>query len=96
VLILENPGTPGQSRITGSLYAGLQLILPGEVAHCHRHTQSAIRFVLETTGAYTAVNGERTTMHKGDFILTPSWTYHDHGNTTDTPRCGSTDWTSRW
>jgi gentisate 1,2-dioxygenase len=41
--------------------------------------------VLETTGAYTAVNGERTRMHQGDFILTPSWTYHDHGNTTDTP-----------
>ena len=85
MLILENPGTPGQSRATGSLYAGLQLILPGEVAHAHRHTQSAIRFVLETTGAYTAVNGERTIMHPGDFILTPSWTYHDHGNTSDTP-----------
>lgn len=85
VLILENPSVPGQSRTTGSLYAGLQLILPGEVAHCHRHTQSAIRFVLETTGAYTAVNGEKTIMHAGDFILTPSWTYHDHGNETDTP-----------
>jgi gentisate 1,2-dioxygenase len=85
VLILENPGTPGQSRATGSLYAGLQLILPGEVAHAHRHTQSAIRFVLESTGAYTAVDGERTIMHPGDFILTPSWTYHDHGNTSDTP-----------
>lgn len=85
VLILENPGLRGQSRATGSLYAGLQLILPGEVAYCHRHTQSAIRFVLETTGAYTAVNGERTVMHEGDFILTPSWTYHDHGNETGTP-----------
>jgi gentisate 1,2-dioxygenase len=85
VLILENPGLRGRSRTTGSLYAGLQLILPGEVAHAHRHTQSAIRFVLETTGGYTAVNGERTTMHQGDFILTPSWTYHDHGNATDTP-----------
>ena len=85
VLILENPGLAGQSRATGSLYAGLQLILPGEVAHCHRHTQSAIRFVLESDGGYTAVNGERTTMHTGDFILTPSWTYHDHGNTTDSP-----------
>ena len=30
VLILENPGLPGMSRITQSLYAGLQLILPGE------------------------------------------------------------------
>ena len=33
VLILENPGLPGMSRITQSLYAGLQLILPGEIAH---------------------------------------------------------------
>lgn len=85
VLVLENPGLRGRSRITGSLYAGLQLILPGEVARCHRHATSAIRFVLEGTGAYTAVEGERTTMHPGDFILTPSWTYHDHGNTSDSP-----------
>ncbi|MBL8671664.1 MAG: gentisate 1,2-dioxygenase, partial [Alphaproteobacteria bacterium] len=35
VLILENPGLPGQSAITQSLYAGLQLILPGEIAPCH-------------------------------------------------------------
>ena len=80
VLILENPGLRGQSRTTGSLYAGLQLILPGEIAPCHRHAAAALRFVLEGTGAYTAVEGERTTMHPGDFILTPSWTYHDHGN----------------
>jgi gentisate 1,2-dioxygenase len=85
VLILENPGLRGQSRITGSLYAGLQLILPGEIAPCHRHVTSALRFVIEGTGAYTAVEGERTTMHPGDFILTPSWTYHDHGNTGDAP-----------
>lgn len=29
VLILENPGMPGESKITTSLYAGLQLVLPG-------------------------------------------------------------------
>lgn len=80
VLIFENPGLPGQSRVTGSLYAGLQLILPGEIAPAHRHTQSALRFIVEGSGAYTAVDGERTTMHPGDFILTPSWTWHDHGN----------------
>jgi gentisate 1,2-dioxygenase len=80
VLILENPALPGQSCITQSLYAGLQLILPGEIAPSHRHTQSALRFVVEGEGAYTAVNGERTTMHPGDFIITPSWTWHDHGN----------------
>ena len=80
VLILENPGTPGESCITGTLYAGLQLILPGEVAPAHRHTQTALRLVLDGEGAYTAVDGERTTMHRGDFIITPPWTWHDHGN----------------
>jgi gentisate 1,2-dioxygenase len=80
VLILENPGLRGASQITRSLYAGLQLILPGEVAPAHRHTQSALRFVVEGEGAYTAVDGERTTMREGDFIITPAWTWHDHGN----------------
>jgi gentisate 1,2-dioxygenase len=85
VLILENPGLPGQSAITQSLYAGLQLILPGEVAPAHRHSQSALRLVMDGEGAYTAVDGERTTMHRGDFIITPSWTFHDHGNLGDQP-----------
>ena len=85
VLILENPGLRGQSSITQSLYAGLQLIRPGEVAPAHRHTQSALRFIVEGSGAYTAVDGERTTMTPGDFIITPSWTWHDHGNEADGP-----------
>ena len=80
VLVLENPGLPGKSSMTPNLYAGLQLILPGEIAPSHRHTQSALRFIVEGKGAWTAVNGERTTMHPGDFIITPSWTWHDHGN----------------
>jgi gentisate 1,2-dioxygenase len=85
VLVLENPALRGQSRITPSLYAGLQLIMPGEVAPAHRHTASAIRFILDGGGAYTAVEGERTYMSPGDFVLTPNWAYHDHGNTSDRP-----------
>ena len=85
VLVLENPGLRGQSRITQSLYAGLQLILPGEVAPAHRHTQSALRFIVEGEGAYTAVEGERTLMSPGDFVITPAWTWHDHGNESDRP-----------
>lgn len=80
VLVLENPATRGQAAITSSLYAGLQMILPGEIAPSHCHSQSALRFVVEGRGAYTAVDGERTTMEPGDFIITPSWTWHDHGN----------------
>ncbi|MGX7006091.1 gentisate 1,2-dioxygenase [Caballeronia sp. KNU42] len=85
VLILENPGARGQSRITQSLYAGFQVILPDEIAPAHRHAQSALRLVLEGEGAYTAVDGERTAMHRGDFIITPSMTWHDHGNLGDEP-----------
>ena len=85
VLILENPGLRGESKVTTSLYAGLQLILPGEVAPAHRHAQTALRFVVEGEGAYTAVDGEKTVMREGDFVLTPSWTWHDHGNESDRP-----------
>jgi gentisate 1,2-dioxygenase len=82
VLVLENPGMRGASQVTQSLYAGIQLVLPGEVAPSHRHTASALRFVIEGDGGgFTAVDGERTSMRSGDFVLTPSWTFHDHGNT---------------
>ncbi len=85
VLILENAGLRGESKITTSLYAGVQLVLPGEVAPAHRHTQSALRFVLEGEGAHTSVNGEKTIMHYGDFVITPPMAWHDHGNETDQP-----------
>ena len=85
VLILENPGLRGSSQITNSLYAGLQLIMPGEVAPAHRHTQSALRFIVEGSGAYTAVDGEKTIMEPGDFVITPSWTFHHHGHEASGP-----------
>ncbi len=85
VLVLENPGLRGQSKITTSLYGGVQLVMPGEVAPAHRHSQSALRFVIEGQGAHTVVDGERTVMSPGDFVITPARTWHDHGNTSDEP-----------
>jgi gentisate 1,2-dioxygenase len=85
VLVLENPGLRGQSKITTSLYAGVQMVTPGEVAPAHRHSQSALRFVLEGKGAHTAVDGERTIMAPGDFVITPAKAWHDHGNETSEP-----------
>jgi gentisate 1,2-dioxygenase len=85
VVMLLNPGLPGACAITGTLYAGLQLILPGEVARSHRHTAAAIRFIVEGHGAYTAVDGEQTLMNPGDLVLTPNWTWHDHGNESPEP-----------
>ena len=85
VLVLENPGLRGQSKITTSLFAGVQMVVPGDVAPAHRHSQSALRFVLEGKGAATAVDGERTLMEPGDFVITPSMTWHDHSNETSEP-----------
>ncbi len=85
VLMLINPGLDGAAAATANLYAGLQLVLPGEVAPAHRHAASALRFVIEGSGAYTAVNGERQLMSPGDLVLTPNWAWHDHGNETDAP-----------
>lgn len=80
VMVLENPALKGQSRISDSLFAGFQIILPGETAPAHRHVASALRFIVEGRDAYTSVDGERTMMLPGDFVITPSWVWHDHAN----------------
>ena len=61
------------------------MILPGEVAPAHRHVSSAIRFVLDGEGAYTAVEGEKAFMSPGDFVITANWAPHDHGNPSKKP-----------
>jgi len=85
VLVLENPALHGESKATNTLFAGIQMILPNEVAPAHRHVSSAIRFVLDGEGAYTAVEGEKSYMSRGDFVITANWAPHDHGNTSDKP-----------
>ena len=85
VLVLENPRLRGQSKITNSMFGGLQIIMPGEVAPPHRHVAAALRFIIEGNGAYTAVDGERTYMRPGDFVVTPAWTWHDHGHEGEGP-----------
>ncbi len=84
VMVLSNPGLDGLGA-TGSLYAGIQLVLPGEVARAHRHTMAAIRFIMEGTGAFTAVEGENPTPHPGAFVPPPNGTWHNHGNESPEP-----------
>lgn len=64
---------------TDTIYAGLQLVQPNEVAPAHRHTAFAMRFIIEGRGGFTAVHGRRIPMERGDVILTPTWNFHDHG-----------------
>ena len=85
VLMLLNPGLAGRVATTNNLFSGLQIVLPGEAARAHRHTPAALRFVIESDGGYTTVDGDKIPMHPGDLVLTPNWTWHDHGNDTGNP-----------
>lgn len=83
VICCVNPGA-GRGA-TNTLVANLQVVGPGEIARAHRHTPAALRFIIESTGGYTVVNGDTIPMLPGDLVLTPNWTWHDHANDADTP-----------
>ena len=80
VLGLANPGLGGAPFIAPSLWAGVQFLKPGELAPPHRHTAAALRFILRGSGAYTVVDGDSIAMARGDLVLTPGWTAHEHHN----------------
>ncbi len=80
VLVCNNPGLPPFSGTTQTMFACIQLLKAGERASMHRHSQSAFRFVMDGEGSHTVLNGEPFHMRRGDFIVTPAWTWHGHRN----------------
>lgn len=84
-IALANPGLPGTAYATPTLWAAIQYLGPREQAPSHRHVQSAFRFVVEGEGVWTNVEGDPVAMRRGDLLLTPSWHFHEHHNTTDHP-----------
>ncbi len=87
VIYLNNPGRRDVSAAVGWIYAGLQVMNPGEVAGAHRHSASAIRFIMEGSGAYTVVDGHKMTLGANDFVLTPNGTWHEHGVSAEGSPC---------
>jgi gentisate 1,2-dioxygenase len=86
VLSLIEPGAgPDDFQTITNLNAGLQILLPGEVARPHRHSMDALRFVLEGEGATTRVDGKLAPMMRGDLVLTPGWCWHEHWHEGDVP-----------
>lgn len=67
-----NPGVLGYTVATATIHMSVQLVKPEELAKAHRHTFTALRFVVQGNGACTTVNGERFLMSPGDLILTPN------------------------
>src|SRR4029453_326354 len=80
VLVLRNPGLGGAYAATATLFAGLQIILPGETAPSHHHTPAPLRLIVEGRGPFPTVDGVRCAMEPGDLIITPPMRWHDHGH----------------
>lgn len=88
VLSLVSPHSPevaGQAGTTLNLNAGLQILKPGETARPHRHSMSALRFVMQGGGAVTAVDGKECAMSEFDLVTTPGWCWHEHIHRGDAP-----------
>lgn len=85
VLACANPGLDGLPFATSTMWAGVQYLGAGELAPAHRHTPAALRFVLTGEGAVTLVDGDPIRMARGDLVLTPSMTFHEHHNPAGAP-----------
>jgi len=67
-----------------TLNMAVQLVKAGEAVYSHRHTNAAMRFVIQGgEGVYTITNGEKCVMERGDLVIQPSWGWHNHINETD-------------
>ena len=78
VLVLMDPHKEEGMAATRNINGALQILMPGEVARPHRHSMSALRFIMEGSGGVTIVEGKRVPMEEGDLILTPAWCWHEH------------------
>ncbi len=69
----------------------VQLVKAGESVYSHRHTNAAMRFVIDGgPGVYTITNGEKCIMERGDLVIQPTWGWHNHINETERDASGST------
>ena len=78
--LLTNPGLGGRLQVTSTMRCAVSIYNPGDVAPVHIHTPNASRTILSDEGGYTTIEGERCQAARGDLILTPNGTWHDHGN----------------
>jgi gentisate 1,2-dioxygenase len=84
-ILLTNPGLRGRLQVTNTMRCAISIYMPGDVAPAHIHSANATRTILSERGGYTNVEGERCEAVRGDLIVTPNGTWHDHGNESDTP-----------
>jgi gentisate 1,2-dioxygenase len=84
-ILLTNPGLGGRLSVTNTIRCAISIYNPGDVAPAHVHSPNASRTILSEKGGYTNIEGERCEARRGDIILTPNGTWHDHGNEDQEP-----------
>jgi gentisate 1,2-dioxygenase len=84
-ILLTNPGLGGRLQVTNTIRCAISIYNPGDLAPAHLHSPNASRTILSDKGGYTNVEGERCEASRGDLILTPNGTWHDHGNDSSQP-----------
>ncbi|MPZ15399.1 MAG: cupin domain-containing protein [Chloroflexi bacterium] len=85
-------GETGMRSVTGvearryPVYMNAQVLMPGERTQAHRNLRSETRLVCEAPpGAVFVCEFEAYPMERGDVVVSPPWTYHDHYNGGDEP-----------
>lgn len=85
-------GMTGMRSVTGiearsfPIWMNAQILMPGERTQAHRNIRSETRLVCEAPPEAAFVcEHEAFPMERGDVVVSPSWTYHDHWNQGSTP-----------
>jgi gentisate 1,2-dioxygenase len=86
-------GMTGMRSVTGiearnfPIWMNAQILMPGERTQGHRNTRSETRLVCEAPAkdAFFVCEHEAYPMARGDVVISPSWTFHDHWNEGDIP-----------
>jgi gentisate 1,2-dioxygenase len=85
-------GMTGMRSVTGieartfPIWMNAQILMPGERTQAHRNTRSETRLVCDAPeDAVFVCEHEAFPMARGDVVISPSWTFHDHWNRGATP-----------
>jgi gentisate 1,2-dioxygenase len=68
------------------IWMNAQILMPGERTQAHRNLRSETRLVCEAPDeAIFVCEYESYPMERGDVVISPAWTFHDHWNRGATP-----------
>jgi gentisate 1,2-dioxygenase len=81
LLEYQNPLTGGPALPT--IGTAIQSLRPGSRGKSHRHTGSAVYYIVRGEGT-TTIDGTRFDWSKGDFLALPPWAVHSHENRSST------------